>query len=120
MPYRARIFWAVVCLAGIIIAAYGAWTWKLEEPAKFLAYLVTAALASQLKVQLPEINGTISINFLFILVGVVELNFGETLALACVAITIQCFNPLRRRPNMEQLAFNVASVAVAVWVTYFV
>jgi diguanylate cyclase (GGDEF)-like protein/putative nucleotidyltransferase with HDIG domain len=120
MPYRARVFWSIVCLAGVSITVYGAWTWKLEEPAKFLAYLVTAVLASRLKVQLPEINGTISINFLFILVGVVELNFSETLALACVAITTQCFSPLRRRPNIEQLAFNVANVAVAVWLTYFV
>lgn len=120
MRYRARMFWAVICVAGVSVAVYGIWIWKFEEPAKFLAYLVTAVLASRLKVQLPEINGTISINFLFILVGVVELNFSETLALACVAIITQCVSSSRRWPNMEQLVFNVSSVAVAVWVTYFV
>lgn len=120
MPNRARAFWSVICLAGFTIAVLGLSDWNSEHPVKFLAYLVTAILASRLKVQLPEINGSISISFLFILVGVVELNFAQTLTMAWAAIMMQCFNSSWRWPKLEQVAFNVASATMAVGATVFV
>lgn len=120
MPQRARLFLWVVCLTGLTIVVYGLWSWRVEELPKFLAYLGAAMVASRLKVQLPAITGTISVNFVFILLGVVELNFSETLLLACAAIVTQCFSSYRRWPKLEQIAFNVASAALAVWVAYFV
>ncbi len=118
MSKKARFFILIVCLAGLATVAYGAWTWKVGDLAKFWAYLLTAILASRLKVELPEITGTISVNFLFILIGIAELNFSETLALGCCAILAQCLGP-SRWPRVEQVLFNVSSAAVAIWVAYF-
>jgi hypothetical protein len=40
-----------------------------RDPLKFLCYLVIALVASRLKVNLPGITGTMSVNFLFLPLG---------------------------------------------------
>ena len=90
MSKQARVFLYTICLAGLATAIYGGFVWKVDDLAKFCAYLLTAMLASRLKVELPEITGTISVNFLFILIGIAELTFSETLVLGCSAILVQC------------------------------
>ena len=119
MSKQARIFLIIVCLAGLASVVYGAVVWNIDNGAKFIAYLFTAILASRLKVELPEITGTISVNFLFILIGIAELTFTETLILGCSAILMQCLLTKRRWPRLEQVLFNIASAAVAIWAAYF-
>ena len=75
MSKQARIFLYAICLAGLATAVYGGVAWKIDDLPKFLAYLLTALLASRLKVELPEITGTISVNFLFILLCIAQLTF---------------------------------------------
>src|SRR5215471_5740308 len=91
MSRQARLFIGLVGLLGSGVVLYGALTWKIDDLPRFLAYLLTALLASQLKVGLPEVTGTMSVNFLFILIGIAELNFSETLVIGCAAILSQCF-----------------------------
>ena len=119
MSKQARLFLSAMCLAGLATAIYGIAVWKIDDPAKFGAYLLSAVLASRLKVELPEITGTISVNFLFILIGISELSFSETLILGCSAILVQCVTR-RRWPKIEQVLFNVSSAAVAIWAGYFI
>src|SRR5215467_10995952 len=107
MSKRAWVFLSFVCLTGLLIILYGVWTWRADNISKFIVYCLVALLASRLRVSLPEITGTISVSFLFILVGIVELNFSETLFLGCAAILAQCFGTRRKWPRLEQAAFNV-------------
>ena len=67
--------------------------------AEFLCYLLVALLASRLKINMAEITDTMSVNFLFILIGVLQLSFTETLALGCVAILAQSFFGQRQDPS---------------------
>jgi diguanylate cyclase (GGDEF)-like protein/putative nucleotidyltransferase with HDIG domain len=120
MSRQARIFLYTICLAGLATAIYGGIVWKINDLPKFIAYLLTAMLASRLKVELPEITGTISVNFLFILIGIAELTFSETLLLGCSAILVQCVVTRRRWPRVEQVLFNISSAAVAIAVAYFI
>jgi putative nucleotidyltransferase with HDIG domain len=99
---------------------YGGIVWRIDAPAKFAAYLFTAVLASRLKVELPEITGTISVNFLFILIGIAELSFSETLTLGCSAILVQCLATRRGWPKIEHVLFNISSAAIAIAAAYFV
>src|ERR1700731_2054533 len=119
MSKKARIFLYAVCLAGVVTLVYGGIAWKIDDWPKFIAYLLTALLASRLKVELPEITGTISVNFLFILLGIGQLTFTETLILGCSAILAQCFLTRRRWPRIEQVFFNTSSAAVAIAAAYF-
>src|SRR5208337_4809942 len=85
---------------------------------EFLCYLGIAILASRFRVTLPGITGTISVNFLFILLGIMELSFSETLLLGCVSILVQCWQ--RRRPSAIQVTFNLCAGAFSIGLAYFV
>jgi diguanylate cyclase (GGDEF)-like protein/putative nucleotidyltransferase with HDIG domain len=79
-----------------------------------------AVAASALKVHLPGITGTMSVNHVFILLGMMELSYPETILLACLAITIQTGWRATHRTKLVHLLFNWASMANAVTGGYFV
>src|SRR5882757_2482022 len=116
MNVGARMFIAVVVLCGTIVLTYTVLHGKSHDPLKFLCYLAIALVASRLKVNLPGITGTMSVNFLFLLLGVLELSFSETMALGCAAVVVQCLD--RERPAPIQVAFNVCSTALAIAATF--
>ncbi len=111
-----RFFIGVVVLCGTAVLTYSVLHGKSENPLKFFCYLVIALAASRLKVNLPGITGTMSVNFLFLLLGVLELSLSEAMALGCAAVVVQCFD--RDRPIPIQVAFNVCSTALAIAVTF--
>src|SRR5215831_13901844 len=112
MSKRAWLFLSFVCLLGVAVGVYGYRTWKVDlDVPKFVAYSLIALLASRLRVSLPEITGTISVSFLFILICIVELNFSETLFAGTAAILMQCFAKRSRWPRFEQVLFNLCSAA---------
>src|SRR5258707_1432211 len=120
MPTRARLFISIVCLVGIAAVVWGAWTFHIDDALKFACYCVISLVASRLKVNLPEISGTVSVNFLFNLIGIVELNFSETLIIGCLAITAQCFFSGSGWPRPSRLLFNVCNSSTAIWAAYFI
>src|SRR6516162_2031602 len=70
MTVAARIYISVVVAIGASILVLGVITRGHGDLLKFLCYLIVAAVASRLKVNLPGITGTMSVNFLFILLEV--------------------------------------------------
>jgi diguanylate cyclase (GGDEF)-like protein/putative nucleotidyltransferase with HDIG domain len=116
MSAAPRFFIAVVVLCGTAVLTYSVLHGRSENPLKFFCYLVIALAASRLKVNLPGITGTMSVNFLFLLLGVLELSLSEAMALGCAAVVVQCFD--RDRPIPIQVAFNVCSTALAIAVTF--
>ncbi len=117
MSAAPRFFIAVVVMCGLAVMTYSVMHGKSENPLKFFCYLVIALAASRLKVNIPGITGTMSVNFLFLLLGVLELSLSEAMALGCAAVVVQCFD--RDRPAPIQVAFNVCSTALAIAVTFF-
>jgi diguanylate cyclase (GGDEF)-like protein/putative nucleotidyltransferase with HDIG domain len=118
MSFAARVFIGVVIICGTSVLTYAVLHGSSRDPLKFFCYLVIALVASRLKVNLPGITGTMSVNFLFLLLGVLELSFAETMALGCAAVVVQCFGD--DRPNPIQVAFNVSSTALAITATFSV
>jgi diguanylate cyclase (GGDEF)-like protein/putative nucleotidyltransferase with HDIG domain len=116
MSAAPRFFIAVVVLCGMTVLTYSVLHGRSQNPLKFFCYLVIALAASRLKVNLPGITGTMSVNFLFLLLGVLELSLSEAMALGCAAVVVQCFD--RDRPIPIQVAFNVCSTALAIAVTF--
>ena len=113
MKPAPRAFIAVVIACGLIVLSYTVVAHgKSQNPIKFACYMVIALAASRLKVNLPGIAGSMSVNFLFVLLGVLELSFPETMALGCAAIVVQCLGHDRPRPI--QIAFNVCSTSLAI------
>jgi diguanylate cyclase (GGDEF)-like protein/putative nucleotidyltransferase with HDIG domain len=116
MSWAPRFFIAVVVICGTTVLTYSVLHGRSENPLKFFCYLVIALAASRLKVNLPGITGTMSVNFLFVLLGVLELSLSEAMALGAAAVVVQCFD--RDRPSPIQIAFNVCSTALAIAVTF--
>jgi diguanylate cyclase (GGDEF)-like protein/putative nucleotidyltransferase with HDIG domain len=121
MPVRAKLFIAVTAGTGILVAANALWNWHSDDLPRFLCYLVVAIIASGLKVTLPGIDGTMSVNFLFILLGILELSLPETLVIGCSATLVQCVWKSRESPTGAKVIFNVFSMmANAVALSYFI
>ena len=118
MTLAAQLYIGLVVLTGSVVLGWGALHPVTLDVLRILCYLFVALVASRLKVNLPGITGTMSVNFLFILLGVLELSFGETLMLGCAAILVQCF--YRDRPRPVQVIFNICATALAIAAAYAV
>ena len=94
--------------------------WGPQNLTRALCFLLVAAIASALKVSLPTITGTMSVNFLFILIGIVELDFPSTLIIGCTGSLIQCLWKTKTRPKPYQVVFNTAAMALSVAVSYYI
>ena len=91
----AKLYISLIVSAGLATLIYGGVHQSSKNIAEFICYLGIAILASRLKVNLPGITGTLSVNFLFILIGILELSFSETLILGAVSMLAQCLYPER-------------------------
>jgi diguanylate cyclase (GGDEF)-like protein/putative nucleotidyltransferase with HDIG domain len=116
--WRAQAFYILIVGAGSGVLLFGATHPNSLNIAEFICYLLVAVLASRLKVNLPEITDTMSVNFLFILLGILELSFAETLVLGCVAVLAQCF--YRDRPSPLRVTFNLCASACSIALAYTV
>jgi diguanylate cyclase (GGDEF)-like protein/putative nucleotidyltransferase with HDIG domain len=119
MSNKAKLFYACVCVAGFATLGYGVSTFGISSFPKFLCYLAISIFASRLKVDLPELNSTISVNFVFILIGIVELGFSETLMIGCAAIIAQSLLAHRFGSSLKQVVFNVCAASCSIWAAYF-
>ncbi len=120
MSFRAKIFIGVTAALGMWAMAYSVWHWQSVDLARFACYLLVAVIASGLKIQLPGLDGTMSVNFLFILLSVLELNLPETLILGCTATLAQCLYGTRQKLVPVKIIFNVFSMmANAIVLSYF-
>jgi putative nucleotidyltransferase with HDIG domain len=107
----ARVFIASMVLAALGAFALGLTHWQSSDTLKFVCYMIAALLASPLKVSLP--GGTLSVNFLFTLLGILEMSFPETLLIGLLSTAGQFFWKPARRPRPVQLIFNLSQVTVS-------
>ena len=118
LSVEAQIFVGLVIAAGTACLVQAAIHQSSRNIAEFICYLGIAVLASRLRVTLPGITGSLSVNFLFILVGVAELGYSEALTLGAIAMLAQSLYP--DRPTAIQLTFNVCACALSTAVAYAV
>ena len=118
MPIGARAFIGLVITVGTVSLLQAAIHPISRNIAEFICYLGIAILASRLRVTLPGITGTLSVNFLFILVAVAELGYAEALTLSAVSMLAQSLYP--HRPSAIQLTFNVCAGSLSTAVAYIV
>jgi diguanylate cyclase (GGDEF)-like protein/putative nucleotidyltransferase with HDIG domain len=118
LPLGAKAFVALVIAAGLASLLQAAIHQSSKNIAEFICYLGIAILASRLRVTLPGITGTLSVNFLFILVGVAELSYAEAITLGAISMLAQSVYP--NRPSAIQLTFNVCAGSLSTAFAYVV
>jgi len=119
MNNKAKIFVAVMVCAGTVVLGMALSHWQSADLLRFSCYALIATVASALKVRLPGIDGTMSVNFLFILLGIMELSLPETLIIGTAAGLVQCLWVAQQRPSPTKIAFNVSMLANAAAIAYF-
>ena len=118
LRWDARLYIAAVTALGLF--CFLAADWHMPHPTRFLCYLAVCIVASALKVNLPGIQGTMSVNFLFILIGILDMGAGQTLAMGCIGALVQCVWKPKKHLRPVQTLFSVMNIAVAIFAAYAV
>jgi diguanylate cyclase (GGDEF)-like protein/putative nucleotidyltransferase with HDIG domain len=118
MNLKSKLYILAVSLAGLGSIGWCLYQWNSQDLPRFFCYLLVSALAAGLKVNLPGIPGTMSVGFLFVFVGIMELGLAETVVLGCVGTLVQCVWKPKQRPALYQIVFSVASTGLAILAAY--
>jgi hypothetical protein len=113
----AQIFITLVILSGFAVLAQAVLHAQSADHVRFISFLLVACLAARLKVKLPGLTGSMSVNLPFILVAVAEMNSSEALAVACFSTFVQCLPRSTQKFNTVQAIFNFGNMALAVGAT---
>ena len=119
MSRRANVYIAIVVALGTASLLHGTLVWNIDNWPRFLTWCALAMAASRLKVSLPGVTGTVSINFVFVLLGVCEVGLAGTQVMGCLGMLMQCLVFTKARPRPIQVAFSVASMATSVEACYW-
>src|SRR6266704_2776669 len=124
MTTKAKLYIAMIAaLAGGVLAVV-AFRWNPENLGRFLLFFALAMVASAMKIRLPGFKTTISINFVFILIGIALFSFGETVLIGLSGALVQSLWNTQTRPKAVQVLFNAACLTVctaaAFWASHSV
>lgn len=118
-PNSARLFVALIVISGLLFLGDAALKAKSVPSVRFVAFLVAACLAARLKIKLPGLTGTMSVNLPFILMAAAEMNSAEALAVGFISTFVQCL-PSGKKLNLTQAAFNCGTLILAVAAARFI
>jgi len=101
-------------IGGLPLLVYALVHWHSDDFFRYNCFLTVALCASVLKVNLPGIKATMSANFLFILVGILDLSYSETMLMGCLGGLVQTLWHSNPRPRPIQWLFNLANLALSI------
>jgi hypothetical protein len=109
-------------IAAVVVSGAAVLFRALEHPrpanaVEFLALLIISVAASRLRVKMPGVTGTMSVNLPFILIAVALTGTAEALMIGCASTFAQCLPRAGKKFNLVQAMFNVANMALTVQAT---
>jgi len=110
----SRAFVWIVIILGTIMLGTGLTQWHPQQPLKGAFLTLLAFIASGLRLNLPQIVGAMSVNFVFILIGIVELSLAETLLMGCAGTAIQVLVHRHQKQVPVPAYFHIANTALSV------
>jgi hypothetical protein len=114
--FSARTFVALIVISGLLVLGDAVFNARSTPTAQFVAFLLVACVASRLRIKLPGLTGTMSVNLPFILVAAAEMHSAEALAVGFISTFVQCL-PRNKKFHLVQTAFNCSTITLAVLVT---
>jgi hypothetical protein len=112
MPRTAKVYIALILGSGAAVLLSAAGSWSSASVPQFLTLLVFAAVSSTLKVRIPGVEGTMSPNFVFLLLAMITCSFSELMAIALAAALVQSVWAARR-PRLVQVMFSAAALVLS-------
>jgi diguanylate cyclase (GGDEF)-like protein/putative nucleotidyltransferase with HDIG domain len=130
----ARIYVLLVSTVGSVVILSNLLAWESADPLRFACFLLVASIAAGLRVGASSTSqphhaasqsasnsgGVLPVNVLFVLIGILELSLPETLVIGAVTTILQCWHALRGPARKLLTYFNVANVATATWISFWV
>jgi diguanylate cyclase (GGDEF)-like protein/putative nucleotidyltransferase with HDIG domain len=116
MSFKAKAYWLSIVVAGIccICGAAIGWQIRSENLLQFCVYLAAAVAASGLKIKLPGILGTLSMNYLVIIVSLLELQLASAILIGVASVLAQVLIRPRANPTWQQVVFSAFSIPLPV------
>jgi diguanylate cyclase (GGDEF)-like protein/putative nucleotidyltransferase with HDIG domain len=120
MPLRTKF---QICLTIVLAAAATATAAHVSHGnwPQFWLFLAAVLLSSGFKVALPRGDGSMSLNFPFILFAIICLSPLQVLLLAAMSVAVQCRVRVKKIFTAVQIVFNIANTmlaSAAAYVTY--
>jgi len=116
---KLLIFPWIVAGIGLLVASL-AWDFRFPEPSRFVTCLALAMLGSTFKIRLPRMQGSISINFVLVLIAMAQMTLTEALVVGVAGTLVQCVWRTRTRPKLVQVLFNISTLTVSVIIAFVV
>ncbi len=113
----AQTFIGLVILSGFAVLGNAILHAQSADHVRVVSFLLVACLAARLKVKLPGLTGSMSVNLPFILVAAAEMSPSEAFAVACFSTFVQCLPRATQKFNTVQAIFNFSNMALAVGAT---
>lgn len=120
LPRQAMLYVLGVLVAGLILLFWAALQWQSQDPLRFACYLALAGAAATLKVRLPGMRSTISMNFVLLLVAIAALSLPEAVLMATLVGIIQCIWKPKKPPTAIRTLFNGACLSLSTAIAYMV
>ena len=113
---RAKLFIFTELSLALLIMVFAVTQWSWSGPGTFLLFLGLSAATGTMKVALPRVQGSLSVSYVFLMWGIVNMSLGETLLMGYAASLVQAFWHSKRRPTILQILFNIAVITLSVGV----
>lgn len=115
----AKFFIVVVVASGLAVLGYAGMHREPVLLARFAAFLVITVLAARLKVRLPGMDSSMSVNLPFILLSLTQLSLPETAIIACASALAQSLWRGKQADPIKVI-FNVCTMALSIGAAFFV
>jgi hypothetical protein len=113
------MFVGAVTAVSLVPVLSGALRWQSHNLLPMLSLLAVTVLTSKLKVKLPGLTSTMSVNLPFLLLAVAKLSLFEASLVAIAAGLAQCLGG-NSRPEPVKVLFNVSNLVNAVAASFVV
>jgi len=116
MRARAIAYWLLVIGTGVFwtVLTLARCPLRQQDLAPLLVYVAAAILSSGLKIRLPGIFGTLSINYVVVIFALLGSTVSVGLIVALSSTLGQCIMHANSRPRWFQVAFSVGGIPLPV------
>src|ERR1700676_4606612 len=80
----------------------------------FTIYLCASLVLSALKIRLPGLTSSVSLNTIPMLAAAAELTPAEAVIIGCAGTLMQSYWHAQKRPSWLRISFNVSVIALAI------
>ncbi|HKV64277.1 MAG TPA: hypothetical protein VJO16_20390 [Candidatus Acidoferrum sp.] len=112
MTSLAKAYIATIGALATTALGLVAYRWNPENLGRFFLFFTLAMVASTMKIRLPGLKASISLNFVFILIGLALFSFSETVLIGLGGALVQSLWKPLQRPKAVQVFFNGACLTV--------